>query len=164
MEMELDKDIFTSLRAIHWFSKCAEAPDETLGFEAIWIPDWATATKSFTNPEWENTTLEARNALTTHFATKHAPAYQDWNRLVRESKPKLEDTVFASARRFQEENGLNQTFFNCVQWDVLGIVMEVTFKSCRPPLFFAKLLTIYSHGRFPCGWKGEWPNGQLMVI
>jgi len=83
--------------------------------------------------------------------------------LVREAKLKLEG-VFQIAQTFQQENGLSKEFLDCLKWDVLNIAMETTYKSCRSPMFFENLLIVYSHGRFPCGWKGEWPNGKLMVI
>jgi hypothetical protein len=162
--MQLDQEIFDKLKSVLWFSKCGEPPDQSLPFEVEWVDNWPSAIERFTDPEWENTTLEARNALTMHLAKKHSTAYQHWNRLVREAKPKLEEVVFVKVREFQQARGLSQTFFNCVQWDVIAIVMEASYKMCRPPMFFDKLLTVYNHSRFPCGWRGEWPNGRLMVI
>ena len=162
--MQVDDSIFNRLKQIEWFSKCGEPHQESLSFEIVWINDWPTATKLFCDPEWENTTLEARNALTVFLSKKHSREYQEWNKITKHAKEKLESTVFEKARQFQIEKGLNKTFLDCVKWDVLGIVMEHSYKVFRPPTFFEKLLTVYENGRFPCGWQGEWPNGRLFVI
>jgi hypothetical protein len=29
--------------------------------------------------------------------------------------------------------------------------------------FFLELLTVYEAGHFPCGWRGEWPSGSLVL-
>jgi hypothetical protein len=162
--MQIDDSIFGRLEQIDWFSKCAEPHGEIFSFDVAWVNDWPTATKIFSDPEWENTTLEARNALTVFLAKKHAREYQEWNKITKFAKEKLEPTVFEKVRQFQAAKGLNKVFVDCVKWDVLGIVMEQTYKVFRPPIFFEKLQTVYENGRFPCGWKGEWPNGHLIVI
>ena len=29
--------------------------------------------------------------------------------------------------------------------------------------FFLELLMVYEAGHFPCGWRGDWPDGKLIV-
>lgn len=161
--MRVDESVFHRLGQIQWFSNCGH-PATDLGFDVAWVRDWAAATKLFSDSEWENTTLEARNALTRFLSKKHPKEYQEWNKITQDAKAKLESTEFEKARFFQLEKRLSKTFLDCVKWDVLAIVMEQTYKPFRPPIFFENLLTIYENGRFPCGWQGEWPNGRLMVI
>ena len=161
--MQLDNGIFERLRAVPWFSRCAHPTDDDFGFDVIRVNDWQKATECFCAPEWENTTLEAQNGTTIHLSRKYPREYQEWNKLVREAKSRLTG-IFQVAQNFQQEHGLNPKFLDYVKWDVLGIVMEQTYKPCRVPTFFANLLRVYERGRFPCGWKGEWPNGRLIVI
>jgi hypothetical protein len=44
------------------------------------------------------------------------------------------------------------------------MVMSEAYRCCHPPSFSDDLLRVYERGRFPCGWKGEWPNGKLIVL
>jgi hypothetical protein len=162
--MQVDTEILKKLQSIAWFSQCGRPPDGDLTADIKWIHDWSTATKCFSNPHWEHTTFEARNALTAYLHSKHPNAYSEWNKVTREAKARLEETVFPIVLRFQKEHQLDQTFVNCVKWDILAAVMEASYRSCRPSVFFGNLLMIYEHGRFPCGWLGDWPNGQLLVI
>lgn len=161
--MKLDHNITQRLRTILWFEKCGQPFTQSLNISVTWVNDWQSASIFFLNPEWRNTTLEARNALTAYLAKMYQKEYQDWNTLVREAKSTLQD-VFEKVATYQQEHKLNNKFSDCVRWDILAIVMESTYKHCNPPIFFSKLLTIYENGHFPCGWRGEWPNGNLIVI
>src|SRR5690242_8178720 len=101
--MQLSSEIFEKLRAIRWFSMCEEPPDENFPIDVIWISDWPTASKHLSDPEWENTTLEAQNALTNHLAKEYSREYLEWNKLVREAKTKLAESAFQAAEQFQQK-------------------------------------------------------------
>jgi len=162
--MQLPSELFSRFETINWFSKCATGSNPALGWDIIWVRDWRTAAESLSHPNWEDTTLHARNALTTHLAARDQSAYQKWNVLMKEARQRIGTEVMPIVEQFQQEHSLSEMFSQCVRWDLLGAVMEATYKRFRPPVFFDRLLTIYERGRFPCGWKGEWPNGKLMVI
>jgi len=162
--MEPDSEIFRRLGAIEWFSKCESEPDPALGPNVIWVPDWYRARESFSDPNWEDTTLQARNALTMHLAARNQTAFQEWNALTRKARDRIVREIMPTVEEFQNQHHLPEVFSQCTRWDILGAVMEETYKSLHPPRFFETLLRIYERGRFPCGWKGEWPNGKLLVI
>jgi hypothetical protein len=162
--MEPDPQIFEELKGLQWFSKCGAPPDTDFGFETMWVTTWDDAEKAFTAKEWEWVRQEAQGDLTAHLATKFPREDQEWNRLIAEVKPKVEEIVVPIASRFQQEHHLNPVFVQRVRVDVVRFVMERIYQKCRPPRFFEKLFQIYSRGRFPCGWEGEWPTGRLMVI
>jgi hypothetical protein len=43
-------------------------------------------------------------------------------------------------------------------------LIEDAYKTkLKGELFFEKLITIYEKGYIPCGWSGEWPEGNLIV-
>lgn len=162
--MQLDQQSFERLRTINWFSKCAEMPDINFDFSVEWIPDWSIAVKHFTSPDWEDTTLQARNALTAYLATNYQNDYQDWNKITIQARDLIIKDIMPIISAFQQQQKLPTVFCDCVRWDLLAFVMESTYKRCNPPFFFTNLIEVYLAGRFPCGWKGEWPNGRLMVI
>jgi hypothetical protein len=100
-----------------------------------------------------------------HLAAKCQTAFQEWNKLTKEAQGRINIEVMPKIQEHQQHRGLPDPFSQCVRWDILGAVMETTYRACRPPAFFERLLTLYELGRFPCGWKGgEWPNGRLVVI
>ena len=52
--MQVDDPIFNRLEPIKWFSKCGEPHGESFSFDIVWVTDWPTATKLFSDPEWGN--------------------------------------------------------------------------------------------------------------
>ena len=65
---------------------------------------------------------------------------------------------------FQMKHGLDIVLLHSVQWDILGAMMENSYLgSGHRAFFFLELLTIYEARHFPCGWRGEWPQGTLLV-
>ena len=130
------------------------------------IANWGEAIEACSKPDWVNTTLEARNILTS-FLHKNAPSrYQNWNKITRIAKEdciqRLAETVWIP---FAKDHSLGITFVDCVRWDILGAIMEHEYSNVpKRPTFFLQLLSVYSAGHFACGWtKGTYPNGQLQV-
>lgn len=162
--MQLDLSIFETMKTVPWFSRCG-TPSENIGFDVEWLSEWSQAQESLESPEWKMIETDALGNLTAFLATKHASKYQGiWNRLVREATPKIEALFIPAAVAYQQERQLRKTFLNYVRWDCLGIIMESTYKPCRPPVFYTKFLSIYQSGHFPCGWKGQWPEGRPILI
>ncbi len=51
-----------------------------------------------------------------------------------------------------------------LQWILHAYLMEAAYREVLlQPLFFDSLIQVYEAGHIPCGWDGEWPNGQLVI-
>jgi hypothetical protein len=62
-----------------------------------------------------------------------------------------------------DANSLGQAFVNAVRWDILHLAMEAGFADVYPPGFFASQAYWYACGHFPCGWRGKFPQGKLII-
>jgi len=163
--MQLDSEIFQRLAKIRWFSKCGQKPEGNFGFDNLEIAaNWEVAKGYLTSLNWENATLEARNKITEKLSSKYQNEFQYWNKLTNEARDRLTKEIMPQIIAFQEHNVLPDRFNKCVRWDILAAVMETTYKRCLSPGFFSKLLAIYEDGHFPCGWRGEWPQGNVILI
>lgn len=162
--MQVDPEVFETLRRINWLANCGLPPEPGFELPVEWVSDWQAAIKNFASPEWEDTTLRARNALTVFLSKKHPAQYQEWNKLTEEARKHMVGEIMPTIEEYRGRRQLPSVFSDCVRWDLLAAAMEASYKSCRPPVFFTKLLGVYERGRFPCGWRGEWPNGRLLVI
>lgn len=153
------------LRGIGWFANCGKASDfADVGVDVIRAAGWPDAIARCSAPEWEETTLNAQAALTTHLLAKYPHRYAQWNQVVRQAKAELVSTIVDPAiHATVEGNDLPQVFVDCVRWDIVGAAAEMAFADCHPPYFYRRLLLIYKKGHFPCGWDGEWPRGRLVV-
>jgi hypothetical protein len=160
-----DTDVSARIKAVDWFSRCGE-PDEfdvTMNVEGV--KSWPQAMKSCKTRTWENVELEARNQLTMALHNHDRERYQDWNKITIKFK---KDVVTPLTKKvwepFQQEHGLDIKLVHCVQWDILAAMMENAYMSSKHgSYFFLELLTVYEAGHFPCGWRGEWPQGSLVV-
>jgi len=165
LTMELDSDFVEHLELVPWFVNCGNPLPVTLIATCDRASSWAIAQKSFLEAEWEDVGNESQGRLTEYLTTSHPREYQGhWNRLVEEAKRALVPIVNPAAEAVVKAHALDPIFIDCVQWDVLGAVMERSYKRFNPPLFYEdKVFLVYEAGHFPCGWVGQWPVGRLLV-
>lgn len=146
--------------------RCGEPPGITLDMATRTIHSWESAREHVQSLEWENTTLEAGNALTSFLHDRHMNQYLEWNRLARQAREFFADSVLPQVTLFQSQYGFDERFVRAVCWDILSALMEDAYRVCRPPVnFFRQLLTVYEAGHLPCGWdNGIWPSGELLIF
>lgn len=163
--MMLDNGFIKDLILIPWFVNCGKPHKTNMSFEVESLNSWKEAEKHFSAPEWKYVTGEAQGNLTSYLSQKYPNKYQgDWNKLVKEAKPKVEQIVVPHINSLISKENINPVFGDCVKWDILHAIMELTYVKCNPPLFFLNLFEIYKFGNLPCGWNGKWPDGKLLVF
>jgi len=164
--MLIETDIASKIRSIDWFARCGETISLDLSMETEQVTGWPDAIESCKDSVWENVELEANNQLTLWLHLNDRATYQHWNDIVDAQKSAiLNPLTDQKIIPFQTKHGLDITLVHCVQWDILGALMENAYLgSGHQAFFFLELLMIYEAGHFPCGWNGEWPKGTLRVF
>ncbi|AEV69721.1 hypothetical protein [Acetivibrio clariflavus] len=151
--------------SIDWFNNCGNPIKQNINYTVIYVFSWDEAKRCYTDPVWEDTTLEASNALSEFLNNKYKSEFANWNKIAREGKAFLENNIVHKIEAFRESNNLDKTFTDCVKWDLLGAIMEASYSKCKNrPEFFLELLKVYESGNFPCGWSGKWPDGKLIIF
>jgi len=152
MRWLIGNEIIEKILNINWFSNCGNPISIEVPLNIIYVSNWIEAKKYYTDPLWEETTLEARNVLTEFLHNKYINDYINWNKVADEAKNFLENSIKPQIVKFKDENNLDKIFVDCVMWDLLGAIMEYYYQKCKNrPEFFGKLLNIYESGNFPCG-------------
>jgi len=160
----IENEIIEKISNINWFSNCGNPVSIEVLLNIVYVSNWVEAKKHYTDPIWEDVTLEARNNLTEFLHNKYINDYINWNKVTDEAKTFLENSIKPKIIKFKDENNLDKIFVDCVMWDLLGAIMEFHYRKCKNrPEFFGKLLKIYENGNFPCGWEGNYPKGKLIV-
>jgi hypothetical protein len=162
----IDHQLVSRVFRIPWFSHCGEPIlDRTQDVDAIkFVASIDEALQYALSPEWESVTHEAQGRLTEFLSKKFASDYwMYWNKLVCEAKDCIADKIVDRLIAAESPLSADERIVDCVKWDILHALMEMSFFRCRPPLFFIQLLNVYERGRFPCGWSGEWPAGLLVA-
>lgn len=149
------------LKHVEWFErvgiKDAEGDAEVLG-------SWHQAIESCDSPEWEDLCLEAANQFCERLVERSPARFSKWNDVVRDIKPTVLDFVKLKTRRVITENDLPKVFIDSVNWDILNLCMESEYADVFPPAFFASQGFWYMSGHFPCGWKGQFPEGKIIIF
>lgn len=163
--MEIDKGILNRIKQINWFTNCGQNLQNEIQISYSKVYNWNEAMRNYQDSNWENTTLEARNELTIFLHNKYRSQYYKWNSIVKEARMFVEKEIIPNIEDYREMNELDKVFIDCVSWDILNAIMESTYSKCNHmPVFFLELLKVYESGNFPCGWDGEWPEGNLIIF
>ena len=160
-----ESDIVARIMAIDWFAKCGEPAEFDLTMTVERLKSWPQAMKACKARSWENAVLEARNQLTLALHKRDRKGFQDWNDITRKFKAEVITPMTKKVwEPFQESHALDVELVHSVQWNVLAAMMENAYmRSNHGSFFFLELLTVYEAGHLPCGWRGEWPHGGLIV-
>jgi hypothetical protein len=161
----VETDMATRVNSINWFAHCGEPLSLDLSMETKQVRGWPQAIECCKDLVWENVELEAHNQLTLWLHLNDQPSYKKWNEIVVAHKNAIVNPLTGKMLApFQAKHGLDIVLVHSVQWDILGALMENSYlRSGHSVFFFLELLTVYEAGHFPCGWKGEWPKGMLLV-
>jgi hypothetical protein len=158
-------DVPGRLRAIDWFTRCGKPFSPILSMPVVQVSAWHEAVARCTDGAWENVELEARNQLALWLHQHDRQNYQHWNELVGGfTSSILNPLTEARWEPYRLQHGLDVAVVHSVQWDILGALMEnVYLDSGHHCYFFLEVVSVYEAGHFPCGWVGEWPQGNLVV-
>ena len=146
------------LREATWFAKVG-TPDK----EYILLSSWSDAISHAGGENWERTIQDAVNHIWALLDRVDGRRGHEWNDIVADITKDAKRIVDAKIQ-------LPNTPFDGKKEAILSLVhivlcscMELEFADISLPNFFQNLATLLKQGRFPCGWSGEYPDGQLII-
>lgn len=156
------QEIYERIAKIDWFSNCGkEINDIGISYEPM--KDWKTAVQKCKSNVWESVQLEARNILTVALSNNWPNEDRLWNEITDQAKELLNIGVIPVITEFVNHRQLDIAVLHSVRWDTLAAMMEHAYSPYVKPGFYTELLKVYEVGHFPCGWKGKWPDGTLLI-
>jgi hypothetical protein len=147
------------LRRARWFA-CVGVKDTEA---ADVLTSWAEAIESCSSDEWQELCMEAANQFCQRLVERSPDRFAKWNDLVDAIKPVTERLVREKAGPTIEKEKLPLAVLHSVQWDMLHLCMEAEYADVYPPGFYASQAYWYIKGHFPCGWRGPFPEGKLVI-
>jgi hypothetical protein len=51
----------------------------------------------------------------------------------------------------------------CVRWDLVNFLQAVELNDQLSNTFYLEIGEIYLQGHFPCGWRGNYPKGKMVI-
>lgn len=147
------------LEKVEWFSAVGVVDSQAV----LMVSSWSEAIKNCSSLEWENLCLEAVNKYRERISERAPQRLDEWNRIVDDIKKVSIPLVRRKISAVVMENMLPKSFEDTVQWDILHLAIESEYSDVFPPGFYASQAYWYLKGHFPCGWKGVFPEGRLVV-
>jgi hypothetical protein len=148
------------LQSADWFANVGLHTSSAV----VALADWPSAIASCASLDWENVCLEAANQYRDRLRERSAEAMGSWNDVVDQVRPFAEALVDAKTRQVIHAHDLPKVFADTVKWDILHLCMESEFADVYPPGFYASQAYWYRKGHFPCGWRGAFPSGLLVIL
>jgi hypothetical protein len=151
------------VKLLKWFAHVGENTPIECDVEVIRLSSWTDAVAHCASAEWEETQLAARNATTQYLSAYHRDEYQKWNLYAAEAKQVLAPD-FERLAEYLSTHGLDKIVGDSTRWDIYSAVLQEQYWHLGVPKFFLDLFPFYEAGHFPCGWRGEWPKGALVIF
>ena len=127
------------------------------------VSSWAEATKHCQSNEWDWLLNESANIYRERLAKVSKEEFRTWNDHIRAVKLVSEPLVKAKLAPVQIEHNLPSSVEDTLRWIVLMTLTEAEYAHITEPGYLTKLSFWIVNGHFPCDWKGEFPNGNLII-
>lgn len=154
------------LVGVPWCASCGQGPAALdLPYPVIWLSTSKKVKTHLASTSWGNALLEGNNELSLWLHNHAKDDRRSWNDRVDELKAGLLAELAPSWQTRQEALGLGPPLASTLQWIVLGAALELAYMPLgHPARFFLNLLPVLEAGHLPCGWKGRWPRGELVLF
>jgi hypothetical protein len=136
------------LLAVDWFSSVGSRDDAAAAL----------------SPDWEDFRLERRNDLTAIVAVRLQQRGSEWNKCARAFRQFFEQQLAPDISEHLSAARLPEALLSVVHWDIVSYMQELNYSDVRRPSFFQSLWRVYRQGHLPCGWIGDYPDGELQFL
>lgn len=157
------EDIIKKLEKIPWFENCQQN-NVVSKFDISYCKNLNSCIKHCSSTRWQNLVLEKREDVRTYIAYSITSKYK-WNDIIAVIKkrilPELLNYVESKWNYRFEKNNIVKIKLETILINFLALYLLSEYKE-EP--FHDELLKIYEQGYFPCGWKGTYPEGKIIIF
>ncbi|MCT4583982.1 MAG: hypothetical protein N4A54_03570 [Peptostreptococcaceae bacterium] len=158
------EDMIQKLKEIPWFENCQQS-DAISKFDISYCNSVNSTIKHCSSIRWENLLLDKSEDISCHIIVNGIKTKYKWNDVVKTiSKyilPKILNYVENKWIDKYEKNEKIRIEFNSV---LMNFLLAHIFSKYKEEPFHDELLKIYEQGYFPCGWKGTYPEGKIIIF
>jgi len=130
------------------------------------VSSWEQALSACEEDDWFQLTDWLPNEVFAEVSRKAKSRYQEWNQHVqaieKRLKPWVDSQVQLVSPNLAPQN--LEIFHGRILWELMHATLETEYGDIISKGFFSVLAGWYLRGHFPCGWKGEYPDGRLVVF
>lgn len=147
----------------NWFEKCGsrEAVYENLDY--IWGKNIADVDKNINSIKWENVCIEEDNEVREDLQINYPELRLLRNEQIEIINKKYMPGIMEKIKQAVVEKSLPEGVIKDVQYNVLMIFVCEFYSEQHHSEFFERLLEIYLSGHLPCGYKGRYRKGSILI-
>ena len=149
------------LKAVPWFAQVGQP--FISGEPVLLLASWQDAVEHATSPIYDDFVLEAANELRGNVCRQSRRQFQTWNAVVSAIKSFSEPMVGDKIAAAELPHAIATAISGTVHWDMVHIFLALHFQENYHSDYYESLLGWYLGGRFPCGWRGKYPEGQFII-
>jgi len=158
---------FKQLEESQWFSHIGQGLNNEgkITVPVVILKSWSEAIQECQKDGWDLVLNESANNFREMLVKASKEEFRTWNDHVRMVKEISVPFVKSRFLDLQVKYGLPTCVEDTLRWIVTMTLVESEYYHILPTLGnHAKLAFWIVNGHFPCGWKGEFPNGNLIIF
>ncbi|WP_297429673.1 hypothetical protein [Clostridium sp.] len=158
------EDMVKRLKNVPWFENCGMM-NATSKFEIGYAKDVSSVIKHCSSTRWQNILLEKGDDISAYIIVYRVKTKYSWNEVVKVIKNDILPEISKYVnKKWTKKYGESQEIKVEIESNLLTILLLHVFKEYKEEPFHNELLNIYEQGYFPCGWKGTYPNGKIIIF
>lgn len=158
------KDIITRLNNIKWFENC-EKGNAISKYEISYAKNIDSVIKHCSSTRWANLILERRQIVSSYLTVYRVNTLYKWNEVVLEIKKNVIPILLQKVEeKWREKYDVSDKIIMNIRSDMVRIIALYVFREYKIDPFHEEILNIYEQGYLPCGWKGTYPEGKIIIF
>ena len=150
----------------NWFARVGENLIDSgkISVPITIVSSWKEATRQCESSEWDLTLNESANEFRNRLVRASKEEFCAWNDHVIAVKEISKPLVEEKMAEVQQKHCLSSAVSDTMRWIVMMTLTEAEYAHVVESGNHSKLAFWIVNGHFPCGWKGEFPNGNLIIF
>lgn len=155
----MHEEKYKEIEKVKWFSKCGKSETEDIGFKYLIADSWKDALELNFEDKWVDICID-ENANLIKITGDEIDFDENYDLYL----TFFTNRILPLIQEYTVINKIDFSISSNVRAVVINSLLENMYKDKYDlSMIFTKLLNVYKKGHFPCGWDGNYPDGNLVI-
>lgn len=146
-----------------WLQKCGDKEEKFDKFSFIWAKDLSDVKKNIESVKWENVILEESNEFRYFLSENYPVAYDKWNEELEKIKERYMPEILSNIQRVINDRNFPESILIDIRYVLNFIYLGDFYSDLYHSELLDNILNIYLSGHLPCGYKGRYGKGSIII-
>ncbi|WP_432665081.1 hypothetical protein R9X47_02305 [Wukongibacter baidiensis] len=158
------EDMVERLKNISWFENCGSMSAASK-YEISYSKGIESTIKHCSSTRWANLLLDKRQDVSSYITVYRVETKYRWNDVIKVIKKDiLPEITNCVEKKWNIKYGESEEIKRTIRSNLMFFLALYAFREYKEEPFYNELLSIYEQGYFPCGWKGTYPEGKIIIF